>query len=140
MALSAANVHVGDTHTDVLVEDLKRTQLVQYAGASGDYNPLHSDDLYTREVAGYPGVFAHGMLTMGMTGRLLTDWVGDGRLTKYGVRFVSQVWPGDTLRGTAEITELREEDGEHYADITVTTVNQDDVPVITGTATARLDP
>ena len=106
MALTAADVSVGDTRSMVLVEDLKRTQLVQYAGSSGDYNPLHTDDLYTREVAGYPGVFAHGMLTMGMTGRLLTDWVGDGRLTDYGVRFV----------------------------------NQDDTPVVTGTATARIDP
>lgn len=140
MALSATNLAVGDTHSDVLVDDLKRTQLVMYAGASGDYNPVHTDEKFVTEVAGYPTVFAHGMLTMGMTGRLLTDWVGDGRLTKYGVRFVNQVWPGDTLRGTAEVTEIREEDGVHFADITVTTVNQHDQPVVTGTATARLDP
>ncbi len=140
MTLKASELNVGDTRSEVLVEDLKRTQLVMYAGASGDYNPLHTDDLFTREVAGYPGVFAHGMLTMGMTGRLLTDWVGDGRLTKYGVRFVNQVWPGDTLTSTAELTELRTEDGQHLADFTVTTVNQDNMPVVTGTATARLDP
>ena len=140
MALSAATLSVGDTRSMVLVEDLKRTQLVQYAGASGDYNPLHTDDLYTREVAGYPGVFAHGMLTMGMTGRLLTDWVGDGRLTNYGVRFVNQVWPGDTLTATAEVTAIREDDGEHVVDLSVVTVNQDDIPVVTGTATARIDP
>lgn len=139
MALSAADLSVGDTRSMVLVEDLKRTQLVQYAGASGDYNPLHTDDLYTREVAGYPGVFAHGMLTMGMTGRLLTDWVGDGRLTDYGVRFVNQVWPGDTLTATAEVTAIREEDGAHLVDLSVVTVNQDDTPVVTGTATARID-
>ncbi len=140
MALSAAELNVGDTRSMVLVEDLKRTQLVQYAGASGDYNPLHSDDLYTREVAGYPGVFAHGMLTMGMTGRLLTDWVGDGRLTNYGVRFVNQVWPGDTLTATAEVTAIREEGGGHVVDLSVVTVNQDDTPVVTGTASARIDP
>ena len=139
MALTATDVSVGDTRSMVLVEDLKRTQLVQYAGASGDYNPLHTDDFYTREIAGYPGVFAHGMLTMGMTGRLLTDWVGDGRLTDYGVRFVNQVWPGDTLTATAEITAIREEDGVHLVDLSVVTVNQDDTPVVTGTATARID-
>ena len=50
-----------------------------YAGASGDYNPLHTDDKFATEVAGYPGVFAHGMLTMGMTGRMVTDWFGVGR-------------------------------------------------------------
>ena len=51
-----------------LVDDLTRTQIVQYAGASGDYNPLHTDEKFATEVAGYPRVFAHGMLTMGMTG------------------------------------------------------------------------
>ncbi len=140
MALSAAELKVGDTTSQVLVEDLTRTQIVQYAGASGDYNPVHSDEKFVTEVAGYPTVFAHGMLTMGMTGRVLTDWVGDGRLTDYGVRFVNQVWPGDTLTATAEITDIRTEDGEQLADLTITTVNQDDTPVLTGTATARLDP
>ncbi|MGB5760828.1 MAG: MaoC/PaaZ C-terminal domain-containing protein [Acidimicrobiales bacterium] len=140
MALSAATIKVGDTHSEVLVEDLKRTQLVQYAGASGDYNPVHTDEKFVTEVAGYPTVFAHGMLTMGMTGMLLTNYVGDARLTKYGVRFVNQVWPGDTLTGTAEVTAVREEDGQHLVDLSITTVNQDDVPVLTGTATARIDP
>ena len=62
-------------------DDLTRTQIVQYAGASGDYNPLHTDEASRREVAGYPSVFAHGMLTMGMTGRVLTDWFGVEALT-----------------------------------------------------------
>lgn len=139
MALSKSDVKVGDTHSEVLVEDLKRTQIVQYAGASGDYNPVHTDEKFVTEVAGYPTVFAHGMLTMGMTGALVTNFVGDGRLKKYGVRFVNQVWPGDTLTGTAEVTEIREEDGEPVVDLTITTVNQDDKPVLTGTATARID-
>ena len=84
-----------------MVEDLKRTQIVQYAGASGDYNPLHTDEMFTTEVAGYPSVFAHGMLTMGMTGRMVTDWFGVEALKNYGVRFVKQVFPGDTLTATA---------------------------------------
>lgn len=140
MALSASSLSIGDTHTEVLVEDLKRTQLVQYAGASGDYNPVHTDEKFVTEVAGYPTVFAHGMLTMGMTGMLLTNFVGDGRLTKYGVRFVNQVWPGDTLTGTAEVIAVREEDGNHLVDLRLTTVNQDNTAVLTGTATARIDP
>lgn len=139
MALSAANLNVGDTHTEVLVEDLKRTQIVQYAGASGDYNPVHTDEKFVTEIAGYPTVFAHGMLTMGMAGMLVTNFVGDARLTKYGVRFVNQVWPGDTLTGTAEVTEIRQEDGEHLVDLAITTVNQDGTPVLTGSATARID-
>ena len=97
MARAPANWKVGESNaTARLVDDLKRTQIVQYAGSSGDYNPLHTDEIFTTKVAGYPSVFAHGMLTMGMTGKMLTDYVGDARLTKYGVRFTSQVWPGAT--------------------------------------------
>src|SRR6187431_1922422 len=105
MALKKSDVKVGDTTTQVVADNLTRTQIVQYAGASGDYNPLHTDEVFTTKVAGYPSVFAHGMLTMGMTGKMLTDYVGDTRLTKYGVRFTSQVWPGDTLDSTATVTE-----------------------------------
>jgi acyl dehydratase len=140
MALKASQIKVGDSYTERVVEDLKRTQLVMYAGASGDYNPLHSDELYTREIAKYPTVFAHGMLTMGMTGRMLTNFVGDGRLTKYGVRFTNQVWPGDTLDATATIDAIREEGGKCYVDLTVSTKNQSGAEVVKGSASALIDP
>jgi acyl dehydratase len=126
---------VGDTHEVVLVDDLSRTQIVQYAGASGDYNPLHSDEPFAREVARYPTVFAHGMLTMGMTGQALAQWLGDDALRTFGVRFSAQVWPGDAL--TARFTV---EDGEDAADgtlqIAVSVVNQDGHEVLVGTAIA----
>lgn len=140
MTLSASTLKVGDTHSECVVDNLSRTQIVQYAGASGDYNPLHTDDVYTREVAGYPSVFAHGMLTMGLAGKMLTNYVGDGRLTKFGVRFTNQVWPGDTLTTTSTVAALREENGQHYVDLTLSTVNQDGKEVLNGTATARIDP
>ncbi len=140
MALSASHLKVGDTHTAQLVEDLKRTQIVQYAGASGDYNPLHTDEIFTTQVAGYPSVFAHGMLTMGMTGKMLTDYVGDARLTRYGVRFTSQVWPGDTLLSTATVKALTEKDGLNLVELDVKTVNQNGVEVLSGYAEARVDP
>ena len=139
MALSAKNLKVGDAHTARLVDDLKRTQIVQYAGASGDYNPLHTDEIFTTKIAGYPSVFAHGMLTMGMTGKMLTDYVGDARLTKYGVRFTSQVWPGDTLDATATVDAIRQEGGQSFVDLSITTRNQNGVEVIKGNATARID-
>ena len=132
------DVNIGDSRSGVVVDDLTRTQIVQYAGASGDYNPLHTDERFTTEVAGYPSVFAHGMLTMGMTGRVLTDWFGVEGLTNYGVRFVKQVWPGDTLTATATVTAVREEEGTTLADLTVETKNQDGDVVLSGTATARL--
>lgn len=135
MALSAAKLKVGDVHAARLVEDLKRTQIVQYAGASGDYNPLHTDEIFTTKVAGYPSVFAHGMLTMGMTGKMLTDYVGDARLTKFGVRFTSQVWPGDTLDATATVTDV----SDGLVKLDVSTKNQDGVEVLSGYAEARID-
>ena len=140
MALKANQLKVGDTYTERVVEDLKRTQIVMYAGTSGDYNPLHTDEIFTTKVAGYPSVFAHGMLTMGMTGRMLTNYVGDARLTKYGVRFTNQVWPGDTLDATATVDAIRSEDGKNYVDLTVSTKNQNGVEVVKGNATALLDP
>ena len=140
MALSARDLKVGEVHEAVVVDNLTRTQLVQYAGASGDYNPLHTDEVFATKVAGYPAVFAHGMLTMGVTGRMLTDWVGDGRLTSFGVRFSRQVWPGDTLTARATVEAIRREDGQHLVDLALSTRNQNGEEVVSGSATARIDP
>jgi acyl dehydratase len=139
MALRASELKPGDSHEEVVVHDLKRTQLVQYAGASGDYNPVHTDEIFATKVAGYPTVFAHGMLSMGLTGVMLTNYVGDGRLTKFGVRFVSQVWPGDTLTARATVEAVRDENGQKLVDLAVSTVNQEGAEVIRGQATARVD-
>ena len=135
MALQASDLNVGDTYTERLVEDLKRTQIVMYAGASGDYNPVHTDEVFTKKVAGYPSVFAHGMLTMGMTGKMVTNYVGDGRLTEYGVRFTSQVFPGDTLDATATVVGV----SNGIVDLDISTVNQDGDEVLKGSAKARVD-
>lgn len=129
-----ADLEVGASRAVVLVEDLTRTRIVQYAGASGDYNPLHTDETFAREVAKSPGVFAHGMLTMGMAARAVTDWIGEERLTGIGVRFTAQVWPGDTLTATVTVTELT--DGE--ARFELTTTNQDGKVVLSGTASGKV--
>ena len=139
MALNMSDLKPGNEHSEVVIDNLSRTQLVMYSGASGDYNPLHTDEVYTKEVAGYPGVFAHGMLTMGLTGKMLTNYVGDGRLTKFGVRFTNQVWPGDTLTSTATVTEVRVEDGQALVDLEVKTTNQDGTTGVSGYATAKVD-
>jgi len=140
MALKASDLKVGDTYEECVVDNLTRTQIVQYAGASGDYNPIHTDEIFATKVAGYPTVFAHGMLSMGMTGKMLTNYVGDGRLTEFGVRFTRQVFPGDTLKAKATVKELREEGGQNLVDLIVETVNQNGETVVSGTATARIDP
>lgn len=138
MPLSVDALKVGDTREQVVVRDLKRTQIVQYAGASGDFNPLHTDQEFAVKVAGYPGVFAHGMLTMGMTGRVLTDWFGRDTLLRYGVRFKAQVWPGDTLTVTATVEDITRDSVGPVAEISLRTVNQDGTEVVAGTAAVRL--
>ena len=139
MALRKSELNVGDVHEEIVVDDLTRTQIVMYAGSSGDYNPIHSDEIFATQVAGYPTVFAHGMLSMGLTGKMLTNYVGDGRLTKFGVRFTSQVFPGDTLTSKATVEAIREEGGQNLVDLALETTNQDGRAVIVGSATARID-
>ncbi|MCU0273165.1 MAG: MaoC family dehydratase N-terminal domain-containing protein [Acidimicrobiales bacterium] len=129
-------LQVGDVHEEVVVDDLKRTRIVMYAGASGDFNPVHSDETYAKAI-GLPGVFGHGMLTMGMTGRAVTNLVGHGTLTAYAAQFRRQVWPGDTLTTRCEVVEVRQEGEDRLVDLSITTVNQNGEVVLTGTATAR---
>lgn len=125
---------VGDKHEAVVIENVNRSHIVKYAGASGDFNPLHHDDSAAKNLAGYPSVFAHGMLSMGLTGRMLTDWLGPVALKKFGVRFTKQVWPGDTLTAKGEVTAV----ADGVATIRVVTVNQNGESVVEGEAQAAV--
>ncbi|MFV0427471.1 MAG: MaoC family dehydratase [Beutenbergiaceae bacterium] len=79
------------TELFALTRVIDRARLVRYAGASGDFNPIHWNERFATDV-GLPGVIAHGMLTMGLAGAALTDWLGEpGRLVSYGVRFTRTV-------------------------------------------------
>ena len=137
-ALRASELTVGQTFETVVVEDLKRTQIVQYAGASGDYNPLHTDEIYATKIAGYPSVFAHGMLTMGLTGQAITRLVGTDGLLRFGVRFTAQVWPGDTLTVRSSVVRIDEGDDGPVAEFSVSTVNAEGREVVSGYAHGRL--
>lgn len=132
--LRAGELSVGESREQVVVENLTRTQIVQYAGASGDFNPIHHDEPFAA-AAGYPSVFAHGMLSMGLTGRLLTDWLGDGVLRSFGVRFVRQVWPGDTLTAKGTVKAVG---ADGSVEIELVTTNQRGEPVVAGEAVAQL--
>lgn len=135
--LSGDEVAVGDTGPEVVVEDLERQDFVKYAGASGDFNPIHYDEPLAK-AAGYESVFAQGMLTAGIASHMVTDWFGLANVTGFGVRFQSQVWPEDTVTVRGEITDVeRDDDGTHVeADITVE--NQEGEVVLTGDASATL--
>ncbi len=118
---TGAAVSVGDELSPLSVR-VTRAQLVRYAGASLDFNPIHWNERFATEV-GLPGVIAHGMLTMALGGRLVTDWLGDpGRLVDYGVRFTRPVVvPDDDMGALVEFTgrvgEVRD-DGTARVDIT----------------------
>ncbi|MEU6699010.1 MaoC/PaaZ C-terminal domain-containing protein [Pseudonocardia sp. NPDC046786] len=116
---SAAAVAKGDALPTFEVR-LTRGDLVRYAGASGDLNPIHWSDRVAT-VAGLPGVIAHGMLSMALAGRVLTAWTGDpAAVRSYGTRFTRPVVvPDDDEGATVElggtVAEVREEDGVRTA-------------------------
>lgn len=127
-----APILTGETCSLSIVENLTRSQIVQYAGASGDFNPMHTDEIYAREVCRTPTVYGHGMLTMGMTGKALTDLYGMECLKKFGGRFRAQVWPGDSLTCFIEVVAAEAEQG--LIELSVVTRNQDGTAVFEGQA------
>ena len=135
--MRAADLKPGDACTAVVVEDLSRTEIAMYAGASGDFNPLHTDEVYATQVAGYDTVIAHGQLTMALTAKLVTQWVDEARLVSFGVRFVRQVWPGDTLSVTATVTAVDPPDADPLVHLELVTTNSGGDKVVTGYATLR---
>jgi acyl dehydratase len=129
---------LGTTYQQRLVTELGRPALVQYAGASGDFNPLHIDEPYATGVAGYPTVFAHGMLTMGLMGTLLTRMFGDGALLTFTGRFTAQVWPGDSLDATVTVTGHDNDSDGAIARLKLLVAQQDGATVFTGSARTRV--
>lgn len=117
---------------------LTRTDLVQYAAASGDFNPMHHDDEVAR-AAGLPSVFGHGMFTMGMLGKAVTDWAGVGNLTEFSVRFTKQTWPGEELTTKVVVRDKRTEGDRRLIDLDCEVANGDGQVKVSGTATVVAD-
>ncbi len=116
---------------------LTRTDLVMYAGASGDFNPMHHDEIKAK-AAGFPSVFGHGMFSAGFLAKAVTDWVGVGNLRRYKVRFVKQTWPGETLIARATVVRTREENGDRLVDIECSLTTDTGEVKVSGEATAAL--
>lgn len=119
--LSFDAVSEGDS-APVLKHSLTRTDLVKYAGASGDLNPMHTDEV-AAQAAGLPSVFGHGMFSMGLLGRALTDYVGIGNLASYQVRFTKQTWPGEVLVSAVTVTAKRVDDGQKLIELSCSLAN-----------------
>jgi acyl dehydratase len=137
ITLRGRRVVPGHVHEQVVVENLKRTQIIMYAGASGDFHPFHTDEPYAKAM-GMPGTFAHGMLTMGLSGRALTDFVGDAVLADFGAQFRRQVWPGDTLRVRVTYEGSLQRGQERLARFSLETVNEHGELALTGRAHSRV--
>jgi acyl dehydratase len=116
-----------------------RIDLVKYAGASGDFNPIHWNESFARSV-GLPDVIAHGMYTMAQGGRFVTDWAGDpGAILEYGVRFSSMVVVPDEGGAEIKITGVVEDKLDDNAVVVALTARSAGEKVLTrAKATVRL--
>ena len=130
------DVNVGDTAPEKR-HTLTRTDLVIYAGASGDFNPMHHDEVQA-QAAGMPSVFGHGMFSAGLLASAVTDYVGVGNLRRYSVRFAKQTWPDDELVTQITVSDKRKEDDESLVDLECALLNANGEAVVTGEATAAL--
>jgi acyl dehydratase len=138
MALDPVAVQVGDALPALRKEPITREHLRRYAEASGDNNPIHLDDDFAKS-AGYPSVFAHGMLSMGYLGEFLAQAGGTPEaVRKFRARFTKLTWPGDELTCRGTVTGVRDEDGVRLVDCEIWTETQSGERKVTGTATLGL--
>jgi acyl dehydratase len=129
----------GDAMPALVKPPIQQIQLTRYAGASGDFNPIHQDDAFAK-AAGMGGVFAHGMLSMGFVAQAVTDWLGTGRVHRLSVRFAALVRLGDVITCRGKVLERRpsKNDGDHAVDLELWAENQKGEKVVTGRATVIL--
>ncbi len=133
-ALKFDDVQEGD-EAPAVSHTLTRGDLVMYAGASGDFNPMHTDEV-TAQAAGLPSVFGHGMFTAGILAKALTDYVGVGNLKSYKVRFTKQTWPDEVLTTKVVVTGKRSEGGQQLIDLECEVANGDGEVKVAGSAVA----
>ncbi len=131
------DVQVGDELPTLVKEPITHLQLVRYAWASGDFNPLHTDPKVGEEI-GTGGIIAHGMLIMGFVGQLLSDYVGPEALRKFGVRFKGMTHLNDVITCTGVVTEKYEVDGEARIAGKVQATDQNGDLKVAGTFVAAL--
>jgi acyl dehydratase len=133
----AEDVNIGDDIPTLNTKPITHLQLVRYAGASGDFNPLHTDPK-VGETIGTGGIIAHGMLIMGFVGQMVSDYVGPQGLRKFGVRFKGMTHLDDVITCSGKITEKHEIDGETLITGTVQAKDQRGDVKVNGTFVAAL--
>ncbi len=133
----ADEVQVGDKLPKLVKSPVTLNQLVRYSGASGDFNPLHTDPK-VGEMIGTGGVIAHGMLVMGFVGQLVSEYVGPAALRKFNVRFKGMTHLDDIITCTGFVTEKTEVEGETRISGKVQATDQNGDLKVAGTFTAAL--
>ena len=133
-----AAYRAGDKLPEIVKEPVTKVQLVMYAGASGDYNPIHTDDEAARERA-LPGVIAHGMLSMAFLGQLAEAAFGPGSVRRLEVNFRGMIRPGEVITLRGEVTEITETGSRPLALCALEAVNPSGDVVTNGTAEAWLE-
>jgi acyl dehydratase len=131
------DVEVGEEIPKLVKEPMTHLRLVRYAGASGDFNPLHTDPKVGEQI-GTGGIIAHGMLIMGFVGQLLSDYVGPQALRKFNVRFKGMTRLDDVITCSGTITEKTDVDGEGRISGKVQAVDQNGDVKVAGTFVAVL--
>ena len=137
--LRAADVAVGDAGPPLVVSDLERTDFVKYAGASGDFTPIHYDEPAVR-AAGHESVFAQGMLTAGLAARLVVGWFGLANITRFQTRFQAQLFPGEHVLVDGEVTDVSRSDASTTVVASFEATTPDGRVLLAGEAEANLPP
>jgi len=136
-ALDPRTVTVGTELLPLVKGPITREDLKRYAAASGDPNPMHTDEEFARN-AGYPGVFAHGMLSMGYLGEFLVQAGGVGSIRRFRARFAKLTWPGDVVTCRGRVTAVRDEGAARLVDCDIWTENQEGERKLVGAALLAL--
>ncbi|HZR80010.1 MAG TPA: MaoC/PaaZ C-terminal domain-containing protein [Candidatus Binatia bacterium] len=138
MAPRWEEVKAGDALPTYVHESVTRTDLVKYAGASGDYNPMHHDETLATQV-GLPSVFAHGMFSMGLLSNVVVRWAGAGAVKRFDVQFRAITWPADKVTCTGKVKDKRQEGGQKLVDVELQCETKPGTRTIIGSATVALD-
>jgi len=118
------DINVGDKIATLEKGPIPKLQMVKYSGASGDFNPLHSDD-DVGKMAGLGGLISHGMLIMGFAGQTITNWIPKKNLRKFGVRFAAMTFPNEVITSNGEVLEKKQENGENIVVCSIILTGQD---------------
>ena len=130
------HVQIGAALPPLVKPAITTRQLVEYAGASGDFNRIHYDEPFARE-GGFPSVIAHGMLSMGFFGELVAAWAGPESVARLQARFKAVTFPGDVITVEGEVAS--KDEARRTADLKLTARNQKGAVTLEGSATVKLE-